>query len=200
MDELDVGDAADQASERRARLAGRQAVGHRGAVPVVVDLRDSCREVTAVRTHRLDNLVTLMDRGVETPRTSFRDIEVPVGAERQPARVVQPCREDRCRCRLRPRRCAGRNDNQRQRHKHYEELGHSWLLSPTAAGGRSVGCTPRFRKSRQKSQGDLSGGSSGGTVSTNADGARRRAATFKATWFGERTAPAWWKTQSTSSW
>ena len=112
VDELHIGDPADQTAESRARLTGRQAVRHGRAVPVAVDLRDPRSEVAAVRADRVDNLVTVMEAGLEAPRASFRDIEVPVGAERQPTRVVQPRREDRCRCCVRPFRCAGRNDDQ----------------------------------------------------------------------------------------
>ena len=94
-DKSDVGDAAHQASERRARLARRQAVDEGRASAVAVDPRDPrAGRAPRVRTHRRhDDAVRVRRRRARTADSAFGHVEVAVGTELEPTGVVETFRK-----------------------------------------------------------------------------------------------------------
>ena len=128
-DEGDAGDAADQIAERGAGLARRQLVHHGRDRTCGTDLRDSATEhriagAAEIRSGRSRNRRAASRRRIRAAETALGDVEIAVGAECQPAWIVETGREDACHsCRMflpvaRGRPFAGCLDAGYERHEH----------------------------------------------------------------------------------
>jgi len=100
VDEGDARHAADQTSEHRTCLARGQRVHHRRDHPRRADLRDPPTEARIAGAARVRgggprDLPALAYGGVRAAEATFSDVQIPVRAEREATRVIEPRREHR---------------------------------------------------------------------------------------------------------